>query len=854
MRARLNPLMFGVRLSVLCGLYRRRLRDHLVTELLAGGGIAVGVALVFGVLVANGSIVSSVSEDIRSVGGSAALELVARSPSSFSERLARRVSGLPGVADSAPLLRETAVIEGPRGRERVQFVGASAGLISLGGLATRNLGAGALLLARGIGLPSSVATAIGTETQQTVTLAIAGVSTPVRVRAVLNSGAIGALASLPLVVAPLHNAQILSGVPGQVNEVLIRPRPGRYQQVAGELRALAGDTLDVAPADNELRLAETAAAPVNRSTSLFVAIAAMVGFLLALNAMLLTVPERRRMIADMRIQGFDSKQVLTIAASQAMVLGVCASCVGIVAGDMLARTLFHEVPSYLATAFPVTGSQTVHLKTVLVAFGCGLLAALLVSLSPIFDLRSDRPIDAVLHEHGEPGQAIPAGVTFRTAVLGLGLIVLVSVGVILDVALSILGGVVLALAALCLIPLLFRATARLLRQFARRYHGGMVAVTAIEMEASATRSIALAGVAALAVYGAVAVGGVRHDLLRGLDNAIVEEWGSAPVWVTPDGNIFDADSFQLQGKSDPLARVGRVVTSVHVHQGGFLDLGTHRLWIRAVPPNNSTMILSSQLLQGEPASATARMRGQGWATVSNGFATEHGLRVGSPFTLPTPSGSAHLRVAAITTNTGWPSGTISLNTSDYSRYWQTTAPTAISLSLEPGVLPARGRNLLRSALKNQPSLRVQTSAERIAEVESTVHQGLKTLGEISTLLLVVAALALATALSTAIYQRRSRLASLKAQGFDHWQLWRSLLLESGIILGIGSFDGVVLGVYAHALGDRYLRADAGFPAPFGVGGVQVILTLLLLLGIALAVIALPGYSAAGVSPRASFQE
>jgi putative ABC transport system permease protein len=592
---------------------------------------------------------------------------------------------------------------------------------------------------------------------------------------------------------------------------------------------------------------------VNRSTSLFVAIAAMVGFLLALNAMLLTIPERRRAIADMRIQGFDAKQVLAIVVFQAMALGIAASCVGIVVGDALARTLFHEIPSYLATVFPVTGNQTVHAGTVLVAFGCGLLAALLVSLSPIFDLRSDRPVDAVFHDPGEPGQAIADRTTFRAAAVGLILIALVSVAVALDTALTVLGGVVLALAALCLIPLMFRATSRLLRQFARRYHGGMVAVTAIEMDGTATRSIALAGVAALAVYGVVAVGGARHDLLRGLDDAIVEEWGSAPVWVTPDGDIFDADSFHVQNQ-EPFTRASGALASVHVHQGGFLDLGTHRLWIRAVPPNNSTMILSSQLLKGDLASATKRMRQNGWGTVSNGFATEHDLHVGSWFALPTPSGTARFRVAAVTTNTGWPSGTISVNTRDYGRYWLTTTPTAISLSLKPGMTAATGRSYVKEILRDQPGLRVQTSRERIVEVENAVRQGLRTLSEISTLLLVVAALALATALSTAIYQRRSRLASLKAQGFDRGQLWRCLLLESAIVLGIGCFDGVVVGIYAHALGDRYLRANIGFPAPFSVGGVQVVLTLLLLLGIALAVIALPGYSAAGVSTQTSFQE
>jgi putative ABC transport system permease protein len=853
MTRRSGTLIFGVRLSVLLELYRRRLRDHAVAELLAGSGVAVGVALVFGVLVANGSILSSVREDAHAIGGSAALQFVSRSPASFPTGLAGEVSRLPGVALAAPVLRRTAVIAGPHGRERVQFVGASPGLVSLGGAITKNLGAGALLLGRGVGLPSSVARAVGAEVDEPVRLAVSGLARSETVRAILGSGAIGGLASAPLVVARLPFAQAVAGEPGRVNDVLVKPQPGRYRQVERELRALAGRTIDVEPVDRELGLAETAARPISQSTSLFVAIAAMVGFLLALNAMLLTVPERRRAIADMRIQGFDSRQVLTIVVFQAMVLGLAASCVGIAVGYVLALTLFNEVPSYLTTVFSVTGQQTIQAGTVLVAIACGLLASLLASLSPIFDLRPGRPVDGVLRDPGEPGQSIDERAIGRLALTGVALLALLTVGAIFDSSLTILAGVMLALVALCLAPLLFRSSIHALKWFARKYHGGMLAVAAIEMDATATRSIVLAGVAALAVYGSVAVGGARQDLLSGLDAAISQQWGGAPVWVTPDGNIFDADSFRIAHPTALARRTAGLVSAPQVHQGGFVDLGAHRLWIRAVPPA-SAAILSSQLLAGDLAGASARIRRGGWAAVSSGFAEEHHLRLGGAFALPTPSGQAPFRVAAVTTNIGWPSGTITMGTGDYSRYWQTGFPTALSFDLAPHASPAAAKAALAAALSGQPTLRVQSSRERVAEVTATVHQGLGTLSKISTLLLVTAALALATALATAIYQRRSRLASLKAQGFDRLQLWRSLLLESAIVLAVGCLDGALLGLYGHALADRYLRSTAGFPAPFAVGGLQVAATLALMLGIALAVIALPGYSAAGVSPRAGFQE
>jgi putative ABC transport system permease protein len=849
----LNPLIVGVRVSVLFGLYRQRLRNHTVGELLAGSGIAVGVALVFGVLVANSSIVGSAREIIHAVDGSASVELSARSPEGFSERLAQRAASLPGVQDSALLLRESAVLRGPAGRQSVQLVGVSAGVIGLGGSATRDLGAGALLLSGGVGLPSGIAESIGAQTEHTVTLLANGAAHTTRVRAVLNAGAIGALSSSGIAVALLPSAQTLTGRPGRVTEVLIRPHPGRAQQVARELLALAGANANVGPADNELRLVSAAAKPTSQSTTLFAAISVMVGFLFALNAMLLTIPERRRTIADMRSQGFDSRQVLVILAFQALALGLGASLVGVAAGYALARTLFHEVPSYLATTFPITGHQVIHLSTVLVALACGLGASLLASFSPILDLRPSRPVDAILHTPGEPGQGVSESTARGASLLGLAIIALLTVLVLVDAGLTILGGVMLALGALCLIPLVFRSVTRALRKVGRRYHGGMLAVTVIELDATATRAVALAGIAALAVYGSIAVGGARNDLIHGLDQAIAQDSGTTDIWVTAGDSVFNTSSFHADGVERALAR-SPDIAAVRVDQGGLLDVGDRRLLIRAHSPDAPAMLQSSQLLHGNFERATELIRAGGWASVSESFAEEHHLHVDDRFTLPTPSGALPLRVAAITTNLGWSPGAITLSTTDYRRGWQTTDPTALEVDLKSGVSPEAGRRVVQAALGPNSGLSVQTAREREVQADSTLHQGLRSLGQIATLILLTAALALAAALSTAIHQRRMRLASLKAQGFDRLQLWRGLLLESAVVLVIGCLDGGVLGLYGHALADRYLQLSTGFPAPFGVGWVQVTIALLVVAGISLAVIALPGYSATGVPTRASFQE
>lgn len=846
----LNPRIAGLRLSVLKDMYRARLRRHLIAELLAGVGIAIGVALVFGVLVVNTSITGTTADLIRAVNGSAKLQLAARSSAGFSERLAEEAGELPGVKNAADVLRENATIIGPQGRASIQIVGVTANIVALGGSATQNLGAGAQLLQGGLGLPSRLAASIGARARGNVTVLASGEQHTALVRAVLNSGTIGPVAESPVAVGLLRSVQGLAGEPGRVTQVLIEPQSGKERQVRGELRGLAAGRLDVQPASHELGVLEQTAKPLSQSTELFAAISAMVGFLLAVNAMLLTLPDRRRFAAELSIQGFPVSQILAILAAQAIVLGIIASLVGLVLGDVLARTLFHQTPVYLAVAFPIAIHQTISPGIALLAFGGGVLATLLASMRPALDLRRPQRGDGLLLRiSSRVGGRRPQ----TLGLVGVAIVVGVTVLVLVEPALTILGGIMLAFATLCLIPVLFAFVTRGLKRLSRRTRRSMLPVAVIELNAAATRSVALIGVTALAVYGSVAIQGTRHDLTRGLDSAVVEYLGTADIWVAPNNNFLTVDSFHPDGLVNRIAHVPGVA-GVRIYQGGLLDIGTRRMWIRARPSGDSRMIQATQLQQGNLARASALLRASGWAAVSGAFTSERHLRVGSRFTLPTPSGSAPFRVAAITTNEGWAPGAITINTSDYRRYWQTSDPSAFEVNLRPGVSLRAAQRSIEAAIGHQPTLEVQTLAEREAIFESSAREGLRSLGQISTLLLVTAALAVAAVLSAAIWQRRARLASLKAQSFDDFQLWRALLLESTISVAIGCLDGAILGFYGHALASRWLTRTTGFPAPFSLGDAQVLLSLALVVGITILTVALPGLSAARVSPRLSFQE
>ena len=391
--------------------YRRRLRVHAVQELLAGVGVAVAVALVFAVTVANSSITGSANGVVRTVVGPADLQLHSRGPDGFDEHLLTRVEHLPDVEQAAPLLEQTATIVGPHGRRvTVDVAGTDIGLALLDGLAhTLPLG---VLSPGGIGLSQASAGELRLPTYNPtrpieVVLELRGRAIPLKVSAVLGHEAAGALAQAQVAVMPLADLQRLAGLKERVTRILVESKPGRMKAVRAQLQALGGGRLTVAAADQDVSLLNEALRPSNQASDLFAGLSALLGFLFAFNAMLLTVPERREAIADLRLDGTKRAAIVQMILFQALCLGIGASLVGLLGGYALSSGFFHQSPGYLTKAFTLGTSTVIGVRPVLVSLGGGILATCLASIVPLRDLRRGRPLDAVFSDADMAGRVRP---------------------------------------------------------------------------------------------------------------------------------------------------------------------------------------------------------------------------------------------------------------------------------------------------------------------------------------------------------------------------------------------------------------------------------------------------------------
>ncbi|HXC46309.1 MAG TPA: FtsX-like permease family protein, partial [Solirubrobacteraceae bacterium] len=372
-----------MRFSTILYLYRVRLRARLVQELLAVSGIAVGVALLFASQVANTSLAGSVTRLTNGLVGEARLQLAARDPQGFSERLFAEVEGLPGVLSAAPVLQRSVNVIGPNGAASVDLVGVDSRFIGLDGQLLARVSAARLSEQRGLALPAPVTAQIGAGPLQPILFQVGDRSVPTLVAVILQASDIGQIVDSPLVIAPLRLAQSLAGMQGAINRILVEPRPGQDAEVERELKRIAGGRLDVLPANFEATVFGQAEGPTTQSTELFSAISALVGFLFAFNAMLLTVPQRRNLISDLRLDGYSPLEIVEVTLFDAVVLGVAGSALGLLFGELLSRGLLQANPGYLSFAFPVGSLRIVNWQSVVLATAGGLLAAIVGVTVPL---------------------------------------------------------------------------------------------------------------------------------------------------------------------------------------------------------------------------------------------------------------------------------------------------------------------------------------------------------------------------------------------------------------------------------------------------------------------------------------
>ena len=562
-------------------------------------------------------------------------------------------------------------------------------------------------------------------------------------------------------------------------------KAGRYDRilVAGSLaEAPAGTQIRSATADDRFDLdGLKSIVGILRTVLLaFAGVALLVGAFTIFNALSIAVAQRTRELGLLRMIGAGRSQVRRMVLLEALAIGLGASVLGLGAGLLLAAGLERLFES-MGLGLPIA-SMSLSGGTVVAALLIGVGVTVVAALMPARRATKVAPV-AALREASDAGARVRLPGRVLRALTGL-----------VGRPSARLGG----------------SAGRLARSNAMRHPG----------RTAATASALLIGVALVTAVTVVAKG--LEDVSTGSLERRVQATavvGAADGWSPIDPAIERA-----------VADAPGVTGSTSLRQDGALAFGEEE-GVNAVDPGTVTRLFAYDLKAGDEAAIAGL--GRDGALVDDGWATEHGLKVGDAFAITSTNGTElDLTVRAI----------------EESPVLDVLSLGPITISQEAfGVVFAAERNrftlvaggdeaALQRAVAAFPEVEVSTKDEFIAKQTEWIGQILGVLWALLALAVIVSLFGIVNTLVLATFERRRELGTLRAMGMSRRQVRRMVRHESVITALMGALPGIAAG----------LGLAAAVVAALGEYGLEFVIPVGAL--IAVAVIAVLAGMAAAVLP------
>ncbi|WP_054814477.1 FtsX-like permease family protein [Nocardia arizonensis] len=768
-----------------------RLRLFNIGELLAHRGrtllslavMAVSAALLVAVLSISGSVTGSVDKLTSALGGRAQLEVSGITDAGFEQDLLPRVAATPGVDKAVPMLR--AQIGGDA--DRALLIGADANVAALGGDLAGPMSARAMSL---LSVPNGVLVGSGMGRSEGDTFPLG--SGTVTVAGVLDDKASAQLNGGHIVAAPLPLAQRLTDRVGRLDSVQIVPTPGTD---VDELRRNLTDAVGgrAVVAEPSLRTAQAGGAIqiVRYSTLMSSAAALIVSAFLIYNAMSMAVAQRRPTLSMLRAIGADRGPMVRDLLAEAALLGLLGSAAGAALGIFMGRFAIDRLPTAIMQSVEARTEYLVPWYAIPVAVAACLLTSVSASAVAARQVYRVEPIEALTPVG--VGSADTAGPILRLAAIGLGLTLAC---VAIYTAFTDLGRVSLAAISTSLaaaVLLCFAATGPIVRCAAAiaRWFGAPGELGATTLERAPRRVWATAMTVLIGVAATVAVGGASRNMVDSATSGF-DQLAATDIFVSPAPmEQFPTGPLLPTGLGARIAALPEVEDVVPA-QMAFATLGTGRVMLQGYATARGDVRFDTI----DPTVMPRITAGTG-VVISRDVARSLHAEPGSMVALPTPTGVHEVEVLQVIPYFSAIAGVIVLDLDVLRQWYQRPGETLLSVHLRPGADTAAVVSQIRGFAPQ--GMHVDTGAEAVAAISSSMRQGAALSGSILWIVVLVATIALLNTLMLSVLERRRELGVLRAMGTGRRFLLRSVLAEAAGIGIVGATLGLAVGAIVQYL-------------------------------------------------------
>ncbi|HJR24434.1 MAG TPA: FtsX-like permease family protein [Acidimicrobiales bacterium] len=796
-------------------LARRSLARRKARYALTASGIALGVAVLFGVLVASDAMTSSLDRIVHQSRGEVDVQVGV--PGSFDGTLPagteQRVAALPDVVRTiGEVGLRTSIVTGERSLAELEadtgslvddeFVivlgtdlAAKHDLVGLPAADGRLPERGAAELAITDGVARDYDIGVGDE----VKLATPRGSFPMAVVGLLADRGAGVVPDF--VYTSLETGQQLLGKGDVLNGINVVLADGvDPDDWIDDQRDGIGESLLLQPADESAQGFRTFITSVNTALTLTSAIALFVGGFLVFLTFSLAVAERVRDHGTLRALGAQPRQVRRVVVVEAVVLGGIASIGGLLLGYVIAIGvvgLSESLFGFEAGSIGMPLTQAV--LSVVVALAVSAVAAWVparraAALSPVVAMRV-----SAAEGTDRSGRPVLATVLLVLGtVLGLG---------DRSTAVRSVAVIVVLLGAVLAVPLVLGPLARVVGRATRRLAPGVGAIAVLHLVKERSRSAYTLALVMVVLGMLIAVGATNAAMSRTLDDVVRRQSGSGLQVLAP--NAFDPE---VEGVLAGIPGVD-TLTPLRLGQAELVDDedSTENAFLAVIEPDSYFEIAGLPWIDGDDAQGREGLRRGGTVALPQPTARRLNAEVGDEVAVRTLDGVRRFEVIgtyAYIQGYGLVAGEVDAD------LFGATRANGFLVGLDDGADPTAVRKAVLAEIGPTYDATVSTTEQTLedarAQLQGFFGIGYAMLGIAG----VVGVLGLANTLVVSVLTRSREIGILRTTGARRRRVAGMVLVEAATLVSAAVLLAAPLGaVLAFGIIDAQ-RATLGFTLEF----------------------------------------
>ncbi len=829
-------------LRLLLVLRPRRARGR---TLLSAAGIALGVALGYGVHLVNRAAVEDLAAAVRSVAGEADLE-VRGGRGGFPESLYARLARLPGVALASPLLELEAGIAGAD-RGTIRVVGADvlrAAVLQPALFADDPARRIELLEPDKVFLSAAASESLRLAKGDRLALVVGQRTVELEVAGVLAASALRGVAAL----TDVATAQWRLGRLGELNRIELRLAPGADRDaLMRSIAALLPPGAQVAAVETLEEASGYPSRAYRVNLEVLALVALVTGGFLVFSAQALEVARRRSEHALLRVIGLERRGVARLVLAEAAALGALGSLAGLALGYALALAAVRAWGGDLGAGQwrAATPELDASLGGAFAYFAAGIATALAGALLPALDAA-----------RAPPARALKAGDEQRmfrkAAPLWPGLALLAAGGLLAQLGpvngLPLAGYGAIACLLLGAVALMPRLSQAVFASLASTRQPSLALALAQLRGAPGQAGVSLAAIVAsfsLMAAMAIMVASFRQSVDQWLDAVL-----PADLYLR---TTHAGDTAYLEPGFEERVRALPQIARAEFLRSGRALLDPTRpalvLIARDLPPDGAqrTFPLVGERYERKPGDPPA-------AWVSEAAADLYGYAPGGRIELPLAGRMRKFVVVGVWRDYARQHGAVLIDRKDYAALTGDRSANDAALWLAPGASAAGAAAALR-ALPGGEQLELAAPGEIREQSLRIFDRSFAITYAMEALAVLVGLFGLSSSLGAIVLARRREFGMLRHLGLTRAQVGVMLAAEGGLLAALGAAAGLAAAgaislVLVHVVNRQSFNWGMELHPPYAV----LAALAAVLVAAAMATAYVSGREAMGVAPVRAVKE